>query len=170
MKTGILLLLLFAGMFAHAQDEFASTTFYNAIKKVRADSQTGFEQLKGNILQTPFADIRKEYRVKFMLPLADSGKIVIPAAGSPFAVYFFEAEKKKENINERAVSLREAIVASHGEPLYTRTISTTVKEEIHSDTYFYTDPEETHTSKALFRTTIYKQKKRYHLSFEIRGN
>jgi hypothetical protein len=169
MKITLSLLFLFLAFYADCQDEFGSSTFYNAVRKVQAEGLNGFEQLKGNVLRTPYPELRKEYRVKTMLPLADSGKIVVPAEGVPFALYYFEPEKKMETINERATSLRDALVKAYGNPLYTKTITTTTGKKVHSDTYYFSDPGESHTSKALFRTTIYSQGRRYFLSFEIRG-
>ncbi len=153
----------------YGQNEFAASSFYTTFKKIQEDGEKGFVQYKGAQLKSQFGEIKAEYRIKLLLPLADSGKIVVPAAGNPYAVYFFEPEKRKENIDERAVHLREAILTAHANPLYAKTVSTTVNRRIYSDTYFYAATNQNHTSLALFRLSVFHQDDKYHLLLEIKG-
>lgn len=168
MKWLVVITILFASATLYAQDEFASNGFYSAVKKIQTERQNGFEQLKGRPLQSDYPELKKEYRAKVLLPLADSGRIIEPVEGQPYAIYFFEPEKKRDKIETRAASLRDGLVKSQDSPLYSRTTSTTRGKEVFTDTYFFTDPEETHVSKALFRISVYMQDKKYHLAAEIR--
>lgn len=165
--------LLFSFVFnivtAYGQNEFAASSFYTTFKKIQEDGEKGFAQFKGPQLKSQFSEIKVEYKIKLLLPLADSGKIVVPAAGNPYAVYFFEPEKRKENIDERAVHLREAILTAHANPLYAKTVSTTLDRWIHSDTYFYAETNQNHTSLALYRISVFYQDGKYHLLLEIKG-
>jgi hypothetical protein len=169
MKFLSTLLLLMISFSALSQGEFNASSFYKTLLKIRDAGKNGFEEVKGRQLKTEYAELRQEFHPKLMIPLADSGKIIIPKEGVTYAIYYFEPEKKLEKINERAVDLRDAIKTAYGQPLYARTISTTVNNNIYSDTYFYDTAEETHTSRALFRTSVYRQKGKYHLTIEIRG-
>jgi hypothetical protein len=169
MKKLLFFLLAFTAINAYGQNEFAATSFYNTFKKIREDGEKGFATYKGARLKSQFEDLNDEFKAKLLLPLADSGKVVVPVSGNPYAVYFFEPEKKKDKIDERAANLRDAVVTAYGKQLFSRTISTTVKKIIYSDTYLYSDPNEARTQFALFRINVFPGDNKYYLVLEIRG-
>lgn len=169
MKKLIILLALFNCLIVFGQNEFAATSFYTAFKKVYDDKEKGFETYKGNKVKAKYEALADEYRSKLLLPLSDSGKIVVPKSGRPYAIFYFETEKKKEKIDERAVNLRDAISTAYAKPLFARTTTTKVGDHFFSDTYFYTEEKEDNTAKALFRINVFYEAKRYHLSLEIKG-
>ncbi len=169
MKKGFIFFFILMSMNSFCQNEFAAASFYDALKKLQQDGVNGFSTYKGVQLKSEFEEINDEFRAKLLLPLADSGKIVIPENGNPYALYFFEAEKKKEQADARALNLLEALVTAHSKPLYAKTITTTVKDKIYSDTYLYSDEHETHASKALMQVNVFHKKDKYHLTLKILG-
>ena len=73
-------LLVFFSM-AHtclAQNEFAAAAFYKDFQKIYADAQQGFIQYKGVKKKSELPELTDEFKVKILLPLADSGKLVFP--------------------------------------------------------------------------------------------
>ena len=80
MKRMLILFQFFVLNKANAQNEFAATAFYNEFNKIYADAQTGFLICKGTKRKSEFEELATEYRAKLMLPLADSGKLVVPVA------------------------------------------------------------------------------------------
>jgi len=169
MKKFLFYLLAFTGVNAYGQNEFAAASFYNTFKKIQEDGQKGFATYKGAKLKSQFEDLNDEFKAKLLLPLADSGKVVVPVSGNPYALYFFEPEKKKEKIDERAANLRDAVLTAYGKQLFSRTISTTIKKIIYSDTYLYKDANEVQTRLALFRINVFPGDNKYYLVLEIRG-
>jgi hypothetical protein len=169
MKRTLTILFLLTAFRSHSQDEFASTAFYNDLKKIYADAQQGFIEFKGEKRVSEFEELATEYKVKFLLPLADSGKIVVPKSGNPYVIYFFEPHKNRLKVDQRAVGLRDAIVTAYEKPLYSRSETVVVKDRPLSNTWLFTDPNETKTSAAAFRITIYFENNGYYLSLEIRG-
>lgn len=163
------IILLITACTVSAQGEFSSNSFYNTLLRVKNAGQTGFDELKGRALKSAFSDTRSEYYPKVMLPLADSGKVIIPNEGLPYTIYYFEPEKKKDKIDVRAADLRSAVLAAYKDRLVTKTISTNVNNNQYSDTYFYTSEEVTHTSKALFRMSVFPLEGKYYLTIEVRG-
>src|SRR5258705_11435520 len=97
----------------YSQDEFASTAFYNDLKKVFADAQQGFTSFKGEKRKSEFEELATEYKVKFLLPLTDSGKVVFPKTDRPFVIYYFECNRNRLKVDQRAMSLRDAIVTTY---------------------------------------------------------
>jgi hypothetical protein len=154
---------------AYGQNEFAATGFYNDFKNVYADAQAGFRTNKGAKRNSEYAELQTEYQVKLMLSLADSGKIVFPNAGNPYAIYYFEPSKVRLKVDQRALNLQEAVLAVYEQPLYSRTETVLVKNRPLSNTWIFTTAEETRQSAALFRLSIYFDDGKYFLSFEIRG-
>lgn len=164
----LILFPLFVLIQANAQNEFAATAFYEDFKKIYSDAQTGFINCKGEKRKSGFEELASEYQVKMMLPLADSGKLVIPATGKPFVIYYFEPDKLRLKTDQRSLNLREAIFSAFDKPLYTRTETTLVSDRPFSNILYYTDPGE--KAVAIFRQCIYFFSGKYYLSLEIRGN
>ncbi|MEI2737491.1 MAG: hypothetical protein V9F01_01750 [Chitinophagaceae bacterium] len=169
MKRMLILFQFFVLNKANAQNEFAATAFYNEFNKIYADAQTGFLICKGTKRKSEFEELATEYRAKLMLPLADSGKLVVPVTGNPYAIYYFEPDKIRLKVDQRGVNLRDAIVTAFGKPLYARTETTIINNYPFTSTLFFTDPGESLFSAALFRQCIYYKDGSYFLSFEIRG-
>ncbi|MBK5271880.1 MAG: hypothetical protein JJE22_12785 [Bacteroidia bacterium] len=166
MQKFILWFLIFSISKVYSQNEFAATAFYNDFKKIIADAQEGFPKYKGSKIRGTIAD---EYRVKLLLPLADSGRIVSPLAGNPFAEYYFQTTKTKKEIDQRSVNLREAVLTAYGKQLYARTETSTVKESIFSNTVYYANPDDNLSTQAIFKSRIYNFNGRYHLTFQVFG-
>jgi len=120
----LILFLIFVLTKANAQNEFAATAFYKDFKRIYADGQTGFTACKGAKRKTEFDELIAEYRAKIMLPLADSGKVVVPVSGNPYVIYYFEPDKVRLKIDQLGVNLRDAVVTSFDKPLYTRAETT----------------------------------------------
>lgn len=165
----LIVFLFFVLNKATAQNEFAATAFYTEFKKIAEDAQTGFQNCKGIKRKSEFEELTSEYLVKCMLPLADSGKLVIPFSGDPYAIYYFEPEKMRLKVDQRGLNLRDAIVTAFGKPLYTRTETTIVKNQPFTTSLYFIDPEESRSAKAIFRQCIYYSDGKFNLSFEIRG-
>lgn len=169
MKRILILFLLFVLTKANAQNEFAATAFYNDFKKIYADGQTGFMACKGAKRKSEFEELNGEYRAKIMLPLADSGKVVVPVSGNPYVIYYFEPDKMRLKIDQLALNLRDAVVTAFEKPLYTRTETTIINNYPFTNTLYYTEPVENVTATAILRQCIYFNDGKYYLSFEIRG-
>ncbi|NOT52079.1 MAG: hypothetical protein HOP10_12475 [Chitinophagaceae bacterium] len=169
MKRATPILFLLIAFNSYSQDEFASNAFYGDLRKIYADAQEGFIKYKGEKRKSEFEELSAEYKVKFLLPLADSGKIVVPKTGDPYVVYFFEPNKNRLKIDQRAMSLRDAIVTAYEKPLYLRSETVVVNDRPLTNNWLFTDPDETKTSAAVFRITIFYQDNAYSLSLEIRG-
>ncbi len=169
MKRVLLFLILFVISKVYGQNEFAVSSFYTDIKKLIADAQTGFVTYKGAHQKSEFEELSAEYKVKLMLPLADSGKIVVPVTGNPYAIFYFQPDKVRLKVDQRAVNLRDALLTAFDQPLYARSETLIVNNHPLTNTYYFTGPDETRTSRATFRISIYYNVDRYYLSFEIRG-
>lgn len=169
MKLISILFLVFIVSKAHSQNEFAATAFYSEFKKVWADAQNGFTTSKGEKRISEFEELRNEFEINYLLPLADSGKIVYPASGNPYAIFYFEPDKVRLKVDQRGANLRDAIVTAYGLPLYARTETVFINNNPYSNTYYYTDPNETSNAMAIFRMTIYYKEGKYFLSLEING-
>jgi len=169
MKKVLLFLILLSMSDAYGQNEFASSSFYNDFKKIYADAQLGFATYKGAPQKSGFEELAAEYKVKLLLPLADSGKIVVPVTGNPYVVYYFEPDKVRLKVDQRAVNLRDAVLTAFGQPLYARTETSLVNNYPFSNAYYFTNPNETRSSLATFRMSLYYNMDKYYLSFEIRG-
>ncbi len=152
----------------NGQNEFAATSFYTQLKKVYEDRHNIFDNYKGPKLKAKYPELAEEYRCKVLLPLSDSGKIVIPYNGNPYAIFYFEPEKRKAKLDKRAMYLRDAVSTAYDGPLFARTTTTQVGKHFFSNTYLYTTEEETNTAKALFRLYVYYEEKRYKLLLEIK--
>lgn len=169
MKRILILILLFSMLRANGQNEFASTAFYKDFQKIYNDAQTGFQEYKGKKRVSEFEEIVDEYDVKLMVPLADSGKIVIPVSGQPYVIYYFEPDKNRLKVDQRGANLRDAVLIATNLQLYARTETSMINNKPYSNTWYFTDPNETRQALAIFRLSIYYQDGKYNLSFEIRG-
>lgn len=169
MKCGVAILFFFITTHLQGQNEFAATAFYNEFRKIYADAQEGFVKNKGAKKISEFEDLVDEYKVKWLLPLADSGKIVLPVTGTPYVLYYFEPSKTRLKVDQRGVYLRDAVSTAFNKPLYTITETTTINNFPYSDTWYFTEQGESRKSFAAFRQTIFYNNGKYHLSFEIRG-
>lgn len=171
MKTAFLFSFMICFSFAYSQNEFAAVSFYKAFRKVNDDARNGFSETRGDRLKSTFEDLHEEYKVTVMLPLADSGKLIVPAGGNPRVSYYFEPEKKKQKVDERAVHLRDAILVAYEKPLFARTITTTLGKRVQSDTYLFAEDHNTdiHVSKALYRISVYYKHGKYQLVLDIQG-
>ncbi len=165
----LILLMFFVLTRADAQNEFAATAFYNEFKKIVEDAQNGFANAKGEKRKSEYPELSVEYKTKLMLPLADSGKLVIPNNGYPYVVYYFEPDKVRLKIDQRGVNLREAVVTAFNKPLYARTETILINNYPLTNTLYFLKPGESRSGAAVFRQSIYFHNGRYYLSFEIRG-
>ena len=166
----IILFQFFVFLQAHAQDnEFAATAFYNEFKKIYNDAQLEFSTCKGVQKKTGYEELQSEFRAKCILPLADSGKIIIPARANPYAVYYFEPNKTRLKIDQLGVNLRDAVVSTFGQQLFARTETYIANNYPFTNTLFFTDPNEDRLQEAIFRQCIYYYNGKYYMSFEIRG-
>jgi len=169
MKCGVAILFFLITTHLQGQNEFAATAFYNEFRKIYADAQEGFVKNKGAKKMSEFEDLVDEYKVKWLLPLADSGKIVFPVTGIPYVLYYFEPSKTRLKVDQRGVYLRDAVSTAFNKPLYTITETTMINNYPYSDTWYFTEQGESRKSFAAFRQTIFYNNGKYHLSFEIRG-
>lgn len=170
MKRIILFFLLFAVSEVYGQNEFAATAFYTDFKKIYEDAQAGFVNYKGEKKNSEFEELATEYKVKLLLPLADSGKIVFPVSDNrPYAIYYFEPSKVRLKVDLRAMNLRDAVISVFDQPLYSRTETTIINNHPFTNSWYFTDPAETRSAQAAFRMNIYFNAGKYYLSFEIRG-
>jgi hypothetical protein len=165
----MLFLLGFVITDAFGQNEFAAAAFYTDFKKIYTDARTGFIEYKGAMKVHEPGTGTDVFAVKLLLPLADSGKIVVPVSGDPYAEYYFQSSKKKQDVDQRAVNLREALLTILGKPLYMRTETLSIKKSMFSTTYYFTDPNTTQPELAAFSSHIQQENGRYHLSFRILG-
>lgn len=169
MKKLVILILGFFSMKAYCQNEFAATAFYAEFKKIYSDAQSGFTAYKGDIRPSEYEGLQTEYKVKLLLPLADSGKLVVPNSGNPYVIYYFEPSRVRLKVDQRALNLQEAVLTVFGQPLYSRTETVIINNRPISNTWLFTSADESRQSVAAFRMSIYFNDGKYFLSFEIRG-
>jgi len=169
MKKLLAVICLLGPVAANAQSEFASASFYQDFKKIYTDGQTGFTAYKGAPLKSEYPELQTEYKVKPSLPPADSGKLVFPVNGHPYAVYYFEPFKNRIKTDQKALGLREAIITAYEQPLYVRTETKMVDNKAFTNSYFFSGPDDNKVSQALFRTSIYYKDDKYYLLLEIKG-
>lgn len=169
MKRIILFVLSLTASDAFAQNEFAATVFYTEFKKIHSDARAGFVTFRGDKRRGEYEELAAEYKVTMLLPLADSGKIVVPLSGTPYVVYYFEPAKARLKVDQRATYLRDAVLIAFDKPLYARTETMMVNNHLLTNAFYFTDPQETRSSAAAFKMSIYYNAGKYYLSFEIRG-
>lgn len=169
MRTVIVLTSLLAFTGLNGQNEFAANAFYNEFRKMEEDARSGFTRYKGEKISQDRDTSQGEFRVKLLLPLADSGRIVFPGTGAPYVEYFFQPVKYPEEINRVAANLKEAIVTAYGKPLFVRSETVQPGKGLYNVSWFFTDPGEKSTAAAEFRTSIFYRDKLYFLAFRIYG-
>ena len=169
MKWALLLVFSLFLSRSIAQSEFAATGFYDDFRKFYADARTGFTTYRGTLRDSSTAVPFREYHSLLILPLADSGKIVIPVKGTSYAEFIFEPARSRLKIDQRAMDLRDAILASVGIPLYCRTETFMVEERPMTNMWLFIDPGETRNSMAAFRISIYFSEGKYFISLVIKG-
>jgi hypothetical protein len=169
MKKWILAIFLIPNLTVFGQNEFGATAFYSDFNKVYSDGQTGFSTLKGGI-QTEFSsDLSKVYDIKIILPLADSGKIIVPTSGIPYAIYYFEPEKVRLKADQRGVNLRDAIAFAYDKPLFARTETQIIDNHPFTNSWYFDKPDEANCKNAVFKMSIYFYNSEYYLTLEIMG-
>lgn len=169
MKKILLFLFMSTCLGAWGQNEFAATAFYNDFKKIYSDAQVGFKTYRGGIKPGNYPELQSEFRVKLVLPLADSGKIVFPNNGNPFVVYYYEPSKVRLRVDQRALNLQEAVQTAYGQDLFSRTETVIVNNHPLTNTSFFSSSTEDRQSAALFRVSIYFNDGKYYMTLEIRG-
>ncbi|HQV60608.1 MAG: hypothetical protein IPQ25_13460 [Chitinophagaceae bacterium] len=169
MKRIFILFLVIISMEANSQNEFAATSFYNEFNKIYADAQEGFVKNKGTKRISEYEELVDEHKAKWMLPLADSGKIVFPASGFPYVIYYFEPSKTRLKVDQRGAYLRDAVATAFDKPLYTISETKIINNFPYTDTWFFTEQGEFRKTFAIFRQTIYNNNGKFYLSFQIRG-
>lgn len=169
MKRIILFFFVIAVSDTYGQNEFGAAAFFRDFKNIYADSQAGFLSYKGDQRKSEFEEIITEYKVKLLLPLADSGKIVVPVSGNPYVIYYFEPDKVRLKVDQRAANLRDAVLTAFGKPLYTRTETSIINNYPFTNSLYFTEPNESRSAYAAFRLNIYYSSGKYNISFEIRG-
>lgn len=165
----LILFLFFQNTKAAAQNEFAATAFYKDFMLVYADSKTGFSNCKGEKRTGEFEEMAAEYTTRIMLPLADSGKLVIPVNGNPYVIYYFEPDKSRLKVDQQGANLRDAMLIALDRPLYSRTETSIINNHPFTNTFFFTKSDDNISANALFRQSIYFKNGLYYLSFEILG-
>jgi hypothetical protein len=155
----LLIILLIISFRANAQNEFAATAFYNDFRNVATDASKGFHSLKGEAIRHRV----NEYQLKEMLPLADSGSVIITSSELKYAVYYFEPEKKMEKADTRALHLREAIVNALSISMNSKTTTSTVNQHSYSSTMLSSAT----TNDELFQIDRYYKAGKYYVRLKI---
>jgi hypothetical protein len=169
MKRFLFIFSLFLFVRASAQNEFAAAAFYKEFRKIYSDGQTGFQTCKGSLHKTGLEAIQAEFRSKCLLMLADSGKIIFPRKGNPYAIYFFEPDKYRLKVDQRGLNLKEAVVTAFENPLFARTETSIINGNPYTRTLFFANAEHERSADAIFIMQIYFNTGKYFLSFEIKG-
>jgi hypothetical protein len=154
---------------ASSQNEFAATAFYRDLHKIMDDAMLGFLQNKGKPVTSEFEGLTEEFRVKWMLPLADSGKIVFPKTSYPYVLYYFEPAKQRLVTDQKGANLRDAIALATNKPLYTRSETILIDNVPVTNTWIFDKENESLKSQALYLLSIYKMDSKYYLSLQING-
>jgi hypothetical protein len=166
----LLVLLFLAGVIrVNGQNEFAASSFFEEFKIIYADAQRGFKENKGQVRESEFPGLTEEFKTLLHLSLSDSGKVIVPLKGNPYIIYYFEPDKVRLKIDQRGANLRDAIVMSLNQPLYSRTEINVVDNRPFSNTWYFIKPDETRKAAALFVISIFFRENKYYLSLEIRG-
>lgn len=166
MKRILIVPLLMFTFQSFSQNEFAASAFYSSFKRIFEDAQSGFQAVKGAKRPSSVPDLYDEFKLKWMLPMTDSGKLVEPVNGKAFVIYYFESDKIRLKVDQRANDMKEAILNATNIPFTTRSQTTLVKEKpltIHD--YYLSEDQQ---GPAIMRHMIWYAAGKYHLSLEIR--
>jgi hypothetical protein len=104
-----------------------------------------------------------------LLPGADSGMLVFPFLGGPYAEYYFKPVKTKEQAGQKIANLKSAVETAIGKKLYEKTENSTLKNFITYKTYFFTSPTTEMTLLADFESSVYEENGMYKVSFQLKG-
>jgi hypothetical protein len=100
----LLIILLIISFRANAQNEFAATAFYNDFRNVATDASKGFHSLKGEAIRHRV----NEYQLKEMLPLADSGSVIITSSELKYAYIILNRRRKWKRLTPaRCISAKQ---------------------------------------------------------------
>ncbi|MGB3006369.1 MAG: hypothetical protein WBC06_07680 [Chitinophagaceae bacterium] len=169
MKKQLFSIFLFFSISVSGQNEFGATAFYSDLKKIFLDAETGFSELKGDIYKDISSNKGDVFKITSLLPLADSGKIIIPASGYPYAIYYFEPDKLRLKVDQRGANLRDAVALAYNKPLFARTETEIIGNHPYSNSWYFIKPDETNKLNAVFKMSIYFLDSKYFLTLEIRG-
>ncbi|MBK8951451.1 MAG: hypothetical protein IPM85_02985 [Chitinophagaceae bacterium] len=99
MKRLVVIVVVLYTYCLSAQSEFSARAFYTDFNKVIDEASKGFVALMGEKRNSDFPGLTSEYEVKLILPLADSGKIVLSNHARPYVLYFFEPSRSRLKID-----------------------------------------------------------------------
>lgn len=150
-------------------NEFANESFYVAFRKIVTDGQNGFAQYKGAKQPNELAGLIDIYKVKIILPGADSGEIVFPIIGAPYAEYYFKPGKTKALADQRIANLKTATEMAISKSLYEKKEEAAIKDFVDYKTYYFTSANTGLTILADFESGIYEEKGVYKINFKING-
>ncbi len=169
MKRILFFFFIFSFLQVKGQNEFTATAFYKDFQKIYTDAKNGFAIYTGKSRIQNSEESNPEFDVKLLLPLADSGKIVVPQSGIPYVIYYFEPEKMRLKVDQRGANLRDAILNVLGKQVIVRSETSIVDNHPLTNTWYFIDPQEKRLAYADFKMSIYFQNGKYFLSLEIRG-
>lgn len=168
MKSWLVLLCLVAVAPVSAQNEYAGSAFYNELRQITADARDSFSRNKGKELPATYPEFAKEYKAKLPLLLSDSARIIFPINGNtPFARYYFESSKTRLRADQRALDLREAVLAAYPKPLQTRSETNMTGDKVYGNTWFFENGTED-KQKAIYRISLFPGGSGYIVTLEIR--
>jgi hypothetical protein len=168
MKKLILPFFLFAFIKINAQqNEFAATRFYNAFLKIYADAEGAFPLYKGEIIRSKVKNVFDDYKIKLMLPGAESGMIRTASGGNSYAQYYFYGGTTLGNANQKRYYLKQAIEKALSKDLYEKAVMYSSDEVTFYDVKYFIYRIRIHTAAPLFETSVYREKGRYLLVFKI---
>ncbi len=151
------------------QNEFTNPKFYDAFKKINADADGNFTLYKGIKIKNELAGIVDDYEVKLMLPGAGSGSISTTFIGNWYAVYYFTGGPTKEAAEAKKKDIIQAVANALNKTLYHTEETSTVKDLTLYTTYYSATFKEPTVLLADFKTSIYFDKGKYVVSFQVNG-
>ncbi len=170
MKSLFTVIVICFSQIITAQNEFSARAFYADFNKIYEDAQNGFPNTLGKERRSEFPELTKEFTVKQLLPLADSGKLVFTDFFRPYVVYYFEPSKSRLKIDQKGADLREAITIAMNRPVCTRTETELVGDDPVSNTWFFEGSSELSKNESICRISINRRNNYYYLSLQINGN
>ena len=169
MKKLLPVLLLFTVTTARAQNEFANAPFYDAVKNIYNDGQTGFAKYKGAKYNS-IGSIISVHRSKLVMPGADSGSIYLPVAYShPAASFSFTAGTQIKQGEQKATRLATAVRTALGKTLYEKKKVDTTGKFVFYHTYYYDKPNPATYDREVFEVYYVLERGRYLAVLKING-
>lgn len=153
-----------------AQNEFSAKVFYSDFNKVCEEGKNGFIGLAGKEKNSQFPGLTREFSVKMLLPLADSGKLVFSEVSRPYVIFYFEPSKSRLKTDQKGTDLREAITIAMNRPVCSRTETVLVEDDPVSNTWFFDGNAELSKAEAICLISVYSVKNLYYLTLQINGN